>query len=419
MSKRKRPSQDKLIQFWNCYLLRDHVIVHDDLWVRNGSILDPHVIFFEENILADIKIDCKGLLIAPGYIDVQINGGFGVDFSSDSDNIENGMATVCKGLLQHGVTSFCPTVVTSSAETYHQLIPRIQEFSGECSGATILGMHLEGPFINKEKRGAHKEMLIEDLDSSGIKKLIHHYGSLNFVKIITMAPEQPFALETIKVLTKMGIVVSIGHTMSCLNIAEEAACNGATFITHLFNAMLPFHHRDPGVVGLLTSDNIPEPIYFGIIADGIHTHPTALRIAHRTHPEGLVLVSDAIAALGLPPGKHLLGTVEVEINHEMATVLGTKTLAGSIASMDYCVRQFMKLSGCSKVEALEAASLHPAKLLKISDEKGTLNYGADADILLLNDKLEVQATLIAGNLVWLNNKNDVTKEIFANFEKQE
>lgn len=418
MSKRRRVTYPKLVQFYNCFLLRDHAIVPDDLWIRDGVILDPHVVFFEENVAADIKIDCKGLLIAPGYIDVQINGGFGVDFSSDTGNIKNNMEIVCTGLLQHGVTSFCPTIVTSSRETYHQLISQIQSMVDNCRGSTILGMHLEGPFINKEKRGAHEEMLIEALDSRGIEKMIDYYSSLDCVKIITIAPELPFALDTIKALKNRGIIVSIGHTMSSLNIAEDAVGRGARFITHLFNAMLPFHHRDPGVVGLLTSDSIPEPIYFGIIADGIHTHPTALRIAHRTHPEGLVLVSDAIAAMGLPPGRHNLGTVKVDIDHERATLLGSETLAGSIAPIDFCVRQFRKLAGCTKVEALEAASLHPAKLLTISDHKGTLNYNADADIIVLNDELEVQATFIAGNLMWLNNNSPLTREIFANYGTQ-
>ena len=417
--KRKRVAgEEKVIQFWNCFLIKNHEKIKDDLWIRDGKILDPHVLFFDEHVAADVKIDCKGLIIAPGYIDVQINGGFGVDFSSDIESIETGIGIVCEKLLQYGVTSFCPTIVTSAKETYHQLLPRIANSSTNTRGATVLGLHLEGPFINKEKKGAHKELYIEALDSQGINKMIEHYGTLNFVKIVTMAPEQPFALKTIEDLTTKGITVSIGHTMGCLDIAADAANCGARFITHLFNAMLPFHHRDPGVVGLLTStpQDLRGPIYFGIIADGNHTHPTAVRIAHRSHPEGLVLVSDAIAALGLRPGKHCLGTVEVEIHDGKATVAGLKTLAGSIASLDYCVRQFKEFTGCSKVQALEAASLHPAQLLQISDRKGTLNYGADADIIMLNDDLEVQATFIAGNLEWLNDSNAVVKQVFKDYE---
>ncbi|XP_035770014.1 N-acetylglucosamine-6-phosphate deacetylase [Neolamprologus brichardi] len=175
-------------------------------------------------------------------------------------------------------------------------------------------------------------------------------------------------------------LVLAGHSAADLSQAEEAVQHGASFITHLFNAMLPFHHRDPGIVGLLTSDRIPagRAVYYGMIADGIHTNPAALRIAHRAHPSGLVLVTDAITAMGLPPGRHTLGQQVIEIQGLHAYVAGTKTLSGSIATMDMCVRHFKQASGCSVQEALEAASLHPAQLLGISPKKGKLDYGSDA-----------------------------------------
>lgn len=178
---------------------------------------------------------------------------------------------------------------------------------------------------------------------------------------------------------------------------------------------MPFHHRDPGIVGLLTSYDIPKPIFYGLIADGIHTHPTATRIAHRSHPNGLVLVTDAIAALGLPPGLHKLGPMQVEINHEKATLKGTNTLAGSIASMDVCIQRFRKMSGCSAVEALEGATLHPAQVLGIEQRKGTLNYKSDADLVFLDEDLNVHATFIAGEPVWLHKEGLVTGVMKLNY----
>lgn len=206
----------------------------------------------------------------------------------------------------------------------------------------------------------------------------------------------------IRELTKRGICVSLGHSVANLSQAEEAVQHGATFITHLFNAMLPFHHRDPGIVGLLTSDKIPagRRVFYGMISDGIHTNPAALRIAHRAHPKGMVLVTDAIAGMGLAPGRHTLGQQVVEIDGLNTYIAGTKTLSGSVATMDTCVRHFLEATGCSVETALEAASLHPAQLLGIEDRKGTLNYDSDADFLMLDDSLHVQATYIAGEEVW-------------------
>ncbi|KFU95241.1 Putative N-acetylglucosamine-6-phosphate deacetylase, partial [Chaetura pelagica] len=358
----------------------------EDLWVREGKILNPEKLFFDEKGSADIQLDCKGSIIAPGFIDVQINGGFGVDFSLATDDFKSGIDLVSQKILSHGVTSFCPTLVTSPPSLYHQVLPQISIKNGGAHGAGILGAHLEGPFISKEKKGAHPEHCLRTFEAGAFQDLVATYGSLDCVRIVTLAPEMKRSREVIQELTKRGICVSLGHSVANLSQAEEAVQHGATFITHLFNAMLPFHHRDPGIVGLLTN--------------GIHTNPAALRIAHRAHPKGLVLVTDAIAGLGLAPGRHTLGQQVVEIDGLNTYIAGTKTLSGSVATMDTCVRHFQEATGCSAETALEAASLHPAQLLGIEHKKGTLDYDADADFLMLNDGLYVQATYIAGEEVW-------------------
>lgn len=220
--------------------------------------------------------------------------------------------------------------------------------------------------------------------------------------MVTLAPELPNSLAVVRELARRGVTVSLGHSVASLSQAEAAVKEGASFITHLFNAMLPFHHRDPGIVGLLTSDQVPagRTVYYGMIADGIHTNPAALRIAHRAHPSGLVLVTDAITAMGLPPGRHTLGQQVIEIEGLHAYVAGTKTLCGSIATMDMCIRHFKQASGCGVEAALEAASLHPAQLLGLTHLKGSLDYGTDADFVMLDDELNVRATYIAGQQVW-------------------
>lgn len=391
----------EILQFRNCSLLRNGAIVKEDLWVRDGKIVNPEEVFFDEKVTANKQIDCHGALISPGLIDVQINGGFGVDFSNNVENVEEGIAIVAQGILAHGVTAFCPTIVTSPPSVYQSILPILKKKPGGRDGACVLGLHLEGPFINPAKKGAHPEDLICPL-YEGYKTLVSTYGSLRDVCIVTLAPELENSLSVIRELVKAGIVVSLGHSMSNLQQGEAAVKEGATFITHLFNAMLPFHHRDPGLVGLLASDVVPPKgtIYYGMISDGIHTHPSALRIAFRTNPKGLVLVTDAVAALGLEEGRHNLGQAAVEIRNKQAYIAGTETLCGSIAGLLECVKFFHAATACSITDALEAATLHPAEALGIEKVKGTLNYGADADFILLDQTLDLWSTWIAGECVY-------------------
>ncbi|XP_054730611.1 N-acetylglucosamine-6-phosphate deacetylase [Anastrepha obliqua] len=391
-------TQGELLQFVNCRVVRNHRLIQEDLWVRDGKIINPEPVFFDEKQQAHRRIDCENSIIAPGYIELQINGGYGVDFSHDVDTVAEGIEKVAKELITNGVTSFCPTVVTSPPETYRKIMPQV---GGKTEGAQVLGMHLEGPFISPQKKGAHPENCIKDIEN-GIETLIGTYSSLSNVKIITLAPEKDPTGAVTKALASMGITVALGHSVANFSQGEMAVQSGARLITHLFNAMLPFHHRDPGLVGLLASKNIPpgQEIYFGIIADGIHTHPAALRIAHRTHPDGLILVTDAIAALGLGDGKHHLGQLELEVRDGKALIAGTNTLCGSIAPLDACVRIFKKATNCSTVYAIECATLHPATCLKMAETKGTLNFGADADFIILTDDLFVKSTWINGNCVY-------------------
>lgn len=325
-------------------------------------------------------------------------GGFGYDFS-DKITLTTALDVVARGILAHGVTSFCPTIVTSSAEAYKTIVPLIQKTDGK-DKASILGSHLEGPFISYEKKGAHPANFVLGQPLSSYDDIERVYGSVDNVSIITMAPELDTNNIVIRELVKKGVVVSVGHSEGTLTDGERAVKSGAKFITHLFNAMLPFHHRDPGLVGLLTAKSTREKIFYGIIADGIHTHYAAFDIAFRANPSGLVLVTDAISAFGLPSGVHKISTQQIEIRQRKAFIAGTNTLCGSIASMDECVRNMIHFTGCSAVEALECASLHPAQVLGIEMKKGTLNVGSDADFVILDSDLNVLETFIRGMRVF-------------------
>ncbi|KAI5732799.1 hypothetical protein M8J76_004296 [Diaphorina citri] len=373
----------KLTQFFNCKILRDHQIIDEHLWIQNGKIVDPEKIFYDERRMADFRFDCGGKLIAPGFIDIQINGGFGVDFSHDIDSVDKNVSIVARGILAHGVTSFCPTLVTSEPQVYKKVLSRLRKTPGGKHGATVLGAHVEGPFISPDKKGAHSLSKIVTFDK-GFDSVREVYGNLSNIAIITLAPELAGSMEVIDKLVEQGITVSLGHSSADINIAEEA-----------------FHHRDPGIIGLLSSDNIDSSkVYYGIIADGVHTHPSALRIANSTHPEGLVIVTDAISALGLDEGTHYLGERAIEVKNNCAYIAETSTLCGSITPFNGCVQFFMRSTRCSLVHALEVASLHPAKALGLEQHKGTLDFGADADFVILDEGLHVYSTWIAGDCVY-------------------
>ncbi|KAF8933534.1 hypothetical protein BGZ52_007381 [Haplosporangium bisporale] len=340
-------NEPKVTKIINCKILRDRKIVeHDSIWIQGGKIIDPHKFFWYQKRLPDLVLDAGGLLVAPGFIEAQINGAFGVDFSvpSDHDTYEKDLLKVNRGLLKYGTTSYCPTIVSSSASVYHQVLSHLKPRAGSAeTGATILGAHVEGPFINKARIGAHELKVLQASAKNGYKDFKDVYGfegetpeaqkklseeDLHSVKIITCAPELDGIMDSIPDLVRAGITVSVGHSMANISQAEQAVTNGATFITHLFNAMPQFHHRDPGVIGLLGSRlDLPRP-YYGLICDGIHVHPNSVKIAYDSHPEGVILVTDAMSAMGLAPGNYQLGNMSVTKDEDRVYIEGTDTLAG-------------------------------------------------------------------------------------------
>ncbi|CAJ0941714.1 unnamed protein product, partial [Mesorhabditis belari] len=395
----------KLIQYVNARVLLGNQLIDDHIWVRNGKIISAASVFYDERREADIQIDCQGKILCPGFIDIQLNGAFGVDFSSigfSKADFSNGVQKVRKGLLAFGVTSFLPTIITSTAESYNKILPLIKRCPGSPEGAAILGVHVEGPFISQQKRGCHPIECVRDFGENYKKEIAKTYGSLENISMVTIAPEKEHALDAIKYFKEEGIICSLGHSSACWEEGVRGVQAGALSITHLFNAMQSYHHRDPGLIGLLTTKfkEKTHPLFYGIIADGIHTHDSALRIAHQTLPEGLVLVTDAIAALGLGDGIHKLGQQKIIVTGYEALLDGTQTPAGSVASMPFCIRHFVQAARCSLQDALNAATLKPATLLGITDTKGVLKIGADADLVLLDDDVTVFATFIGGQLAY-------------------
>ena len=366
--------------------------------------------------------DCQGHVLAPGYLDIQINGAFGVDFSSPHLTTEE-VLMVARSLPRFGVTGFCPTMVSCSKEVYRRNISLLgtlcrqdQKFLSQRTAdspvrAQLLGIHLEGPFFCKSKRGAHaEECIIETLDSSTLNQV---YGSSspgdlreNGVVLVTLAPELQGSLDIIKTCRQQKIIVAMGHTNATLQQGREGIKSGASLITHLFNAMRPFHHREPGLLGLLAAkginslrDSCVMDPYYSIIVDGLHSHPASVKLAYSISPDRVVLVTDAMAAMGLGDGRHTLGKMSVNIQGKKATISGTETLAGSVVSIDTCVKNFREFCDCSIWEAINAATFHPAKVLDI-DSKGVIKVGNCADLILLDDSLNPLKTWIAGVMAY-------------------
>jgi len=366
-------------RFYNARILRENAFEKGELWVSEGKII-------QKSKSPTDEVDVQDMLIAPGYIDLQINGGFGVDFSLEAEKI----GEVAQQLPQFGVTSFLPTLISSAPEHYRVAIAQIQaKMTFPTSGAQILGIHLEGPFLNPLQKGAHRPKYLKKCSTS----LQEVYANLENVKMVTLAPELDGASVLISEFRKRGIVISAGHTCATLQQMEEAIVQGVGCVTHLFNAMNAFHHREPGVIGaVLTHHTLP----FSMIGDPYHIHPKVFQMVWQIRGHDLILVSDAMAALGLASGTYKLGTMEVEVRDGGAYLKGTEKLAGSIIGLDSAVRYLHASTGCTQAEAIRAATVKPAVLLGLLPKKGTLEIGADADFNFLDDYLFVRATYVSG-----------------------
>jgi N-acetylglucosamine-6-phosphate deacetylase len=306
-----------ITKFTNCRLCRDDRLEIGDLWVSSttGTILSGQTTFFDGQALPDRVIDLGGRIVAPGLIDVQLNGAFGFNFSTLPQDAPGGsyakcLADVNRQLISTGVTSYLPTLTSQKPQLYQQVLPHLRQRSHWTpdQGAEPLGAHVEGPFLNPTKNGIHDVNVLQE--AKNFQDVEECYGAENLepdqgaIKMITVAPERGEMLNLIPFFKESGIIASIGHSEATFEIASDAVAAGATMITHLFNAMRPLHHRNPGIFGVLgIAETVRRP-YFGIIADGIHLHPTAVKIASNLHPEGLILVTDAMHMLGLPNGSY-------------------------------------------------------------------------------------------------------------------
>ena len=319
-------------------------------------------------------------IAAPGFVDLQVNGFAGVDFlGADAD----GYAVAGDALLETGVTSFVPTFITSPEA---DLVDALRSVPGALRGPRILGVHLEGPFLSPRRLGTHPASARRDPDAALLDRLL----DAGPVRLVTLAPELPGALELVDELVARGITVSCGHSDATAVETAAAFDRGASTVTHLFNAMRPFSHRDPGIVGAAL---IRPGVIVQMIVDGVHLAPEAVLLAWAAAPNRVALVTDAIAGAGLGDGSYAFGTMTVEVRNGVVR-REDGVLAGSALTMADAVRNMHAL-GVPLDAALRAAAEVPARVLR-HPHAGRLGIGLPADIVVLDDGLEVERVLVGG-----------------------
>ena len=373
------------------------------LAVKNGKFIvkdrieSGKALLFTDKILALVRegdipsdveiIDAEGGYVAPGFIDLHIHGYLGRDVCDAS---EESMRIISKGLLENGVTGYLPTTMTVDMKTVQGAIDVCRNLMDEDNfdGSTILGVHAEGPFISASKKGAQDERFILKPDAEFVK------NNADVIKIITLAPEEDENFSAIRdIVIDTDVVVSMGHTSADYKTAMDGVAAGVKHTTHLFNAMSLMTHRAPGVVGAaLNSDVSCE-----LIVDGYHVNSDLFDLVYKLKGRKLCFITDCLPAGGLPEGEYTLGGAKIIYRGNICR-LPDGTIAGSVLRLNKGVWNVYQNSNIPLYECVNCASLNPATTLGIEDQKGSLEVGKDADIVILDEKFNVKKTIIGGKV---------------------
>lgn len=384
-------------------LLKNMMVYAESEIIKNGYVIihegkiqeiGPVSLLRNEEEYEVIKLPPEFALI-PGFIDIHIHG---VDGADPMDATPEALSRMAEALPREGTTSFLATTITQEREAIEKALVNAGEYvvSQSLAGkAEVLGVHLEGPFINKKMAGAQPVNHIVSPET----ELFRKWQSLskNTIKLVTLAPEVPGALELISYLNQSGVVSSIGHTDASYEQVKKAMQNGATQVTHLFNQMKGLHHREPGVVGAAF---LHDELKAELIVDGIHVRPEIVNVAyHQKGSKGLLLITDSMRAKCLKNGTYDLGGQEVKVEDGKA-LLPDGTLAGSILKLGQAVKNLIDFTNCSLAESIQMAAVNPAKQLGIYDYKGSIRKGKDADLVILDENHDVVMTFCRGEMAY-------------------
>jgi N-acetylglucosamine-6-phosphate deacetylase len=368
------------------------------LLVEGSSIVEVTSRTHRETPAGSRGLDFPGAVLAPGFVDIHIHGGGGHDVMEDE---AGALPPVERLLARHGVTSYFPTTVTApldatltALDRLAQAIEAADRHSGSAeTRARPLGIHLEGPFISHCRRGVHPP---ENLLTPSLAAFDRFWqAARGHIRVLTIAPELPGAIEVITEAAKRGVCVSLGHSDADLGAARAGVAAGARHATHTFNAMRPLGHRDPGILGEVLTD---PRLSADIIVDGIHLDPVIVQLFLKAKgPEAAVLITDATAATGMPDGRYRLGSLEVEVKD--GRCLSGGNLAGSVLTMDLAVRNVMRFAEWDLQQAVRLATLNPARVVDFTGsvhQVGSLKAGAPADLVVLSPQGEVKSVMVRG-----------------------
>jgi len=387
-----------------------YAVMSQPILIKNAHIITPFEtiakgsIFVSSGKIRDIRggrytarpkgakvIDAKGKFVVPGFIDVHLQGAGGSDVL---DGTKTALRRIAKSVALSGTTSFLATTVVTGKDSPHLgIIDTImKEGTG---GADILGIHLEGPYINPMRKGMIKIQNIRRASSKdlpGVLRLCR--GRL---KMMTVAPELPGALNIIATLKKRGVIVSVGHTEASYEKTRSGLKTGASHVTHLFNAMPPLHHRAPGALSAIFED---EKCTAQVIADGIHLHPSIVRLLVKVlGVERIVLITDSMASAGLPDGPYVYNGLNFTSKRGTARY-HSGTLIGTSLMLREITRRFMKIAGVSLNDAVRCATFNPAYALGLEHTKGSIDPGKDADLVIMDRQFNIKHVMIRGKLLF-------------------
>lgn len=342
-----------------------------------------------------LRLDLRGRLVVPGFIDIHTHGGHGVTFGM-METLEEDLRDYSAWVSSTGVTGFLCTVAAPDPQSLMAVVSTYVDLfeNGRWPGATPLGLHLEGPFLSREKKGAFNPAWLREPALGEAKSLLK--AGNGWIRQITLAPELPGAEDIASTYRRAGVVVSLGHTNADYDLASAALRGNFTHVTHTFNAQRGFHHREPGVFGaIMASDHVTAEL----IADTIHVHPGAMRMLLRClGADRVVAITDAMAGAGLADGEYELVGHTVTVKDGKAT-LSDGTIAGSAATMDMCVGNLVSEAGVPLSDAIRMASLNPARVLGLSTTLGSLEVGKKANLLVIDEGVRVNLAMVEGKIV--------------------
>ncbi|MHA1593748.1 MAG: N-acetylglucosamine-6-phosphate deacetylase [Candidatus Baldrarchaeia archaeon] len=369
--------------------------------IRNGMvIIDGERISYVGPVI-DIPstekievIDASKYHIVPGFIDIHAHGALGCNVMDAS--IES-LRKISEHFARHGVTAFLATTFTAPHERLLSVVKSVHmSVNSVTSGAEILGIHLEGPWLNKEKAGSQPSRWLRLPSKEEFLEL--YKASNGIIRMVTIAPELKGAIEVIEIARKMGVVPSAGHTLATFECMIAAQKAGLSHITHMFNAMGAFHHRSPGPVG---AGLIIDDLTADVIVDGVHVHPSVVKLLIRVKGvDKICLITDSTSFSGLKPGEYkIFGDTKVIVERG-ACWLPNGRLFGSVLTMDDAVRNVIKFAGIPLEDAIRMASYNPARILNMSQEMGSLTVGKVANITIIDNNICVKLTIVRGNIVF-------------------